>query len=240
MWETETTTSGAPLNFARSNACCCAFARRGRSVGCEQDRSVAIHRILLPKAMPTVSASLCGGASGRPPRRPAGIPRRAEGRRRCGRRLRYGGWLWDVRDDRLGDRRIRSRRRRARARRRARENPPFEDRRGARRPRCSAAGTAVRRSAPTSRRYGRRSRSRSRSFRRPVSLPSSRSDPAVTTSRRSSRERRTTWTPSSSSSGRTATAVVAAALMGSVARALCHHANQPVLVVPPHRAVAAG
>jgi nucleotide-binding universal stress UspA family protein len=27
---------------------------------------------------------------------------------------------------------------------------------------------------------------------------------------------------------------VAAALMGSVARGLCHHANQPVLVVPPH------
>lgn len=33
--------------------------------------------------------------------------------------------------------------------------------------------------------------------------------------------------------------VVAAALMGSVARGLCHHASQPVLVVPPHRAVAA-
>jgi nucleotide-binding universal stress UspA family protein len=26
-----------------------------------------------------------------------------------------------------------------------------------------------------------------------------------------------------------------ATLMGSVARGLCHHANQPVLVVPPHR-----
>lgn len=28
---------------------------------------------------------------------------------------------------------------------------------------------------------------------------------------------------------------VAAALMGSVARGLCHHVNQPVLVVPPQR-----
>jgi nucleotide-binding universal stress UspA family protein len=33
---------------------------------------------------------------------------------------------------------------------------------------------------------------------------------------------------------------LAAALMGSVARGLCHQANQPVLVVPPHRRVAAG
>ena len=33
--------------------------------------------------------------------------------------------------------------------------------------------------------------------------------------------------------------VLAAALMGSVARGLCHRANQPVLVVPPRRAVAA-
>jgi nucleotide-binding universal stress UspA family protein len=30
---------------------------------------------------------------------------------------------------------------------------------------------------------------------------------------------------------------LAAALMGSVARALCHTARRPVLVVPPHRAV---
>jgi nucleotide-binding universal stress UspA family protein len=29
--------------------------------------------------------------------------------------------------------------------------------------------------------------------------------------------------------------VLAAAVMGSVARGLCHHAHQPVLVVPPHR-----
>ena len=33
---------------------------------------------------------------------------------------------------------------------------------------------------------------------------------------------------------------LAAALMGSVARGLCHHANQPVLVVPPHPRVAVG
>jgi len=33
---------------------------------------------------------------------------------------------------------------------------------------------------------------------------------------------------------------LAAALMGSVARGLCHHANQPVLVVPPHRRTAVG
>jgi manganese transport protein len=33
---------------------------------------------------------------------------------------------------------------------------------------------------------------------------------------------------------------LAAALMGSVARALCHRANQPVLVVPPHRTLATG
>jgi nucleotide-binding universal stress UspA family protein len=32
---------------------------------------------------------------------------------------------------------------------------------------------------------------------------------------------------------------LAAALVGSVARGLCHHAKQPVLVVPPHRPVAA-
>jgi len=34
--------------------------------------------------------------------------------------------------------------------------------------------------------------------------------------------------------------VLAAALIGSVARALCHHAHQPVLVVPPRRNAAAG
>ena len=33
---------------------------------------------------------------------------------------------------------------------------------------------------------------------------------------------------------------LAAALMGSVARGLCHYANQPVLVVPPRRKVAVG
>ena len=33
---------------------------------------------------------------------------------------------------------------------------------------------------------------------------------------------------------------LAAALMGSVARGLCHQAHTPVLVVPPHRRVAAG
>jgi len=33
---------------------------------------------------------------------------------------------------------------------------------------------------------------------------------------------------------------LAAAVMGSVARGLCHRANQPVLVVPPHRRVAVG
>ena len=33
---------------------------------------------------------------------------------------------------------------------------------------------------------------------------------------------------------------LAAALMGSVARSLCHRANQPVLVVPPHRRVLVG
>ncbi len=33
---------------------------------------------------------------------------------------------------------------------------------------------------------------------------------------------------------------LAAALMGSVARGLCHQANQPVLVVPPRRGVTAG
>ncbi|TML75255.1 MAG: universal stress protein [Actinobacteria bacterium] len=121
-----------------------------------------------------------------------------------------------VQDDRLGNRRLEARRRRARARARTGRPARLSDRGRARE--RAARGPGRRSPAP---------RGASESTRR------SRFAPATGTSRRSSPETAENVEADLIVVGTHGHGGFTAALMGSVARALCHTAGRPVLVVPP-------